>query len=160
MSNEAEAAALDAADGARCARDENTLAVLRNPWFCVEDPDVDAVAEFFLQRRTNDTKRVAFVMTPQVLDVLKEKRRRPMLLDNSSNVEEQRSLCLASEAMWSAECILLGDASNRKRLTRKTCGQQMMLGDTLAGNKVLDVTSRLFAKPCPIIILSVRIDLA
>ena len=45
--------------------------------------------------------------------------RRPVVGDDLRDVEEQRALRVAQEAVWPAERILLGDAGDRERLARK-----------------------------------------
>src|SRR5262249_50028546 len=56
------------------------------------------------------------------------------------DIEEQRSLGVATESVWPAECILLGDSGNRKRLARKSGKQQVVLGDT-GGFHLADIAS-------------------
>lgn len=63
----------------------------------------------------------------QVLDVLQKQHRRPLGLDNIRQLEKQIPLRLALEAMSHPETLPLRNAGYRKRLTRKTCGEHIMV---------------------------------
>ncbi|MNF15356.1 hypothetical protein D3C80_2179340 [compost metagenome] len=56
------------------------------------------------------------------------------MLQNFGDVEEQRPLCLVREAVRAVQGILLGDASDRKRLARETGQQHVVRRNVLNGD--------------------------
>ena len=76
--------------------------VLRQEVFGIDHADVELIAEFVLKRPPDDLERSAFVMVLQVLDVLEQKSRRAVRVDDPRDVKEQRALRLVLKAMLPA----------------------------------------------------------
>ena len=96
------------------ADDDRALAVLGDEALGIDDPLVDRVLEFVLQGVLDDLEGAALVVPEQVLDVLEDEGPRPVVGEDPGDVEEERALGAAEEAVRAAEGVLLGHAGDEK----------------------------------------------
>src|SRR5665213_874072 len=86
----------------------------------------EPVTQFF-KRLANHAKRPAPIVRQQVLDVLKQESPRAFRRNDPRDIEEQRALGRALEAMGASERILLRHSRKTERLTRKTADQNVVI---------------------------------
>ena len=115
------------------AHNENPLALLGNPWGRADNTVADIVAQLLFKDVHDRRKGLAAVMALQIFHVLQQKGRRAMMSYDLRQIVEQRSLCIAQEAVRSTECVLLADARDGKRLTGETGQQNIMCRNLLRG---------------------------
>ena len=100
----------------------------------------------FVQRGLDDLPGSAFVVRTQVLHVFQKHDSWLLCRDNFRNVEEQRALRFIFEAVFAAEAVFLGDTGYRKRLARKSPGQNVVVGN-ISRCDGRDIAERFFAEP-------------
>src|SRR5690606_22886384 len=105
------------------AHQENAFAVLRHYRPRVEDLPGHFVPELIPQHVEDDTHRAAPIMTHEVLDVLQKERAGPVNPEDLRYVKEESALSLIRKPVRPSQGILLGNAGDGERLTRKS-GQQ------------------------------------
>ena len=81
--------------------------MLRHPRPGVDHAGVDVIAEIGFEGVADHPERVAAVMVQQILDVLEEEERRPVMRDYPGDIEEERSPALAAEAVGLVEGVFL-----------------------------------------------------
>ena len=92
---------------------------------------LDMIAKLFFERFADDTECVALVVIQKILDVLQEERFWLFLFNYSGDIEKQRALGCAFKTVRPAESIFLAYACDRKRLTRKSRQQHVVIRDLL-----------------------------
>lgn len=125
--------------------EENALPVLRYHAPCIDYFPIDLIAEGVRQRVMDDLKRAPLVVPDEVLDILQNKRRRLVVIEDVRDGEEKVSLLLVLKTVLAAEAILFGYACEAERLARKTAAKDVELG-YFGDSHGMNVTVRRLAK--------------
>lgn len=99
----------------------------------VDDLRLDSVAKL-VEDLFDHSKSIATVVALQVLDVLEKKRGRPLRLEDTCDIEKERSLGFVGEPMGPSQRILLGDTGDRKWLAGKTRDQNIVIRNLIRVN--------------------------
>ena len=89
----------------------------------------ERVAKIFLERRHDHVKGAAPVVALQVLDVLEQERRRPVMIDDLRDLEEQVP-CVSQSKPWARPSEFFFETpAMRERLAGKSCQQHVVFRD-------------------------------
>lgn len=108
------------------ADEEDPLAVPGNDGLGIDDLVVNRVPQRLCQGVVDDLERAAFVVAPEVLDVLKNEGLGLVILDYVGNSEEEVALLLVFEAMLVAEAELFRDACDAEGLAREPTAEDVV----------------------------------
>lgn len=125
--------------------DENSLAVLWDQAFRINNFMVNPVAQCFGQSIENDFKRTTFVMALEIFYIFEDKRRWTVVVQNACQFKEQVSLFFIVEAMLSTKTQLFGNSRDAEGLTRETSAENIEFGN-IGYRYLVDVAMGLLAK--------------
>ncbi len=100
----------------------------------INDSRLDVIPQLFAKSPHDDVKGSTLVMGSQIFDVLKKESLGLLFLDDSRHVEKERALRFILKPVSAPQCILFGNSSDGKRLTWKSCEQNVMVRDVLRIN--------------------------
>src|ERR1017187_2842161 len=116
------------------ADDEDSLPVLRHKAAGVNGVPRDTIAELVRERAADDLEGPAAVVGSEILYVLEYECFRLLLLDDPLEIEKERALRAALEAVLAAERVLRRYAGDAERLAREASDQYVVVRNNATGD--------------------------